>query len=185
MVVGAVAEAGEPGAVGERGGPGAPGVTSRVTVSSSDATPRVRRTRAQSCSRRWTSSHAQESSSAAARRSADQPMKPVSAAEWARVMEAGRSSASSSRSHSWAGSVPNTLPAPLITAGTPASRSASRIIAACRLVRTSTARCAGRTASVRWSRRSPAATRAPELSSATMSPATSQTICRRASAARA
>ena len=38
---------------------------------------------------------------------------------------------------------PNTLPAPLTTAGTPASR-ASRTRAASRLVRTSTAMCAGR-----------------------------------------
>ena len=46
-------------------------------------------------------------------------MKQVSAAECARVIDAGRSSASSSRSHSRAVSVANTLPAPLITAGTP------------------------------------------------------------------
>ena len=54
--------------------------------------------------------------------------------QWARVIEAGRSSASSSRSQSRAGSVANTLPAPLITAGTPPSSSASRTIAAWRLV---------------------------------------------------
>ena len=64
----------------------------------------------------------------------------------ARGGEAGRSIASSSRSHSRAGAVPNTLPAPLMTAGTPTSSSASRTSAALRLVRTSTAMWPGRTA---------------------------------------
>ena len=121
-------------------------------------------------------------SSAWARRSAGQPTNAVSAAEWARAIDAGRSSASSRRSHWRAGSVPNTLPAPLMTAGTPTSSRASRIIAACRLVRTSTAMWAGCTASEPVAG---AATRALELSSATMSAATSQTTWRRASAARA
>ena len=58
----------------------------------------------------------------------------MSAAACARVGEVGRSSASSSRSQWRAGPVPNTLPAPLMTAGTPASSSASRISAAVRLV---------------------------------------------------
>ena len=170
-----------------------------MTVSSSEATPRVRRTRAHSCRRRCTSSHSQESSSASASRVAGQPTNAVSAAECARVIDAGRSSASSSRSHWRAGSVPKTLPAPLMTAGTATSSSASRIIAACRLVRTSTARWPGLMASEPGARPAPAvpfspagarrspvaATRAPELSSMTMSAATSQTTWRRASAARA
>ena len=141
-----------------------------VIVSSSAATPRVRRMRAQSCRRRWTSSHSQLSSSApaCARRCADHPRKQVSAAEWARVIEAGRSSASIRRSHSRAMSVPNTLPAPLMTAGTPASSSAWRTSAACQLVRTSTARCPGQTTS--------SSIRARELNSATTSPARSSAM---------
>ena len=43
-----------------------------------------------------------------------------------RVTDDGRSSASSSASHSLAIGVPNTLPAPAITAGTPTASSASR-----------------------------------------------------------
>ena len=53
------------------------------------------------------------------------------------------------RSQSRAGPVANTLPAPLITAGTPASPSASRTSAAWRFVRTSTARWSGLTSVVR------------------------------------
>ena len=63
---------------------------------------------------------------AVATRSALQPRNGVSAAVRARSVEAGRSSASSSRSQSCAAAVANTLPAPLITAGTPAPSSASR-----------------------------------------------------------
>ena len=64
----------------------------------------------------------------------------------ARGDDVGRSSASSSRSQSRAGAVPNTLPAPLITAGMPAASSASRTSAALRCVRTSTATWPGRIA---------------------------------------
>ena len=53
------------------------------------------------------------------RRSAVQPRNEVIVAACARTVEAGRSSASSSRSHSRAAGVANTLPAPLMTAGTP------------------------------------------------------------------
>ena len=81
--------------------------------------------------------------------------------------DVGRSIASSSRSHSRAGAVPNTLPAPLITAGTPTASSASRTSAASRLVRTSTATWPGRTR--RRARAAPSSSRtsisAPEASS--------------------
>jgi hypothetical protein len=45
-------------------------------------------------------------------------MNGVMAAERARCADVGRSSASSKRSQSRAGKLPNTLPAPLMTAGT-------------------------------------------------------------------
>ena len=86
-----------------------------VIVSDSDASPRRRSTAAQACRRRWTSSHS--SSSADATRSAVQPRNDVIVAARARAGDAGRSSASSSRSHSRAAGVANTLPAPLMTAG--------------------------------------------------------------------
>ena len=75
-----------------------------------------------------------------------QPRNGVSAAARARGVEVGRSIASSSRSQSRAGGVPNTLPAPLITAGIPAASSSSRTSAALRCVRTSTATWPGATA---------------------------------------
>ena len=90
-----------------------------MIASISAATPLVRSTRAQRCRRRWTSSHS--ASPADATRSAVQPRNGVSAAERARVDEAGRSIASSTRSQSRAGTVPKTLPAPLMTAGMPAA----------------------------------------------------------------
>ena len=71
---------------------------------------------------------------------ADQPMNGESATACARNDDAGRSSASSSESQSRAASVANTLPAPLMTAGTLRACSAARTISAWRLVRTSTAR---------------------------------------------
>ena len=61
-----------------------------------------------------------------ATRSALQPRKGVSAAVLARTGEAGRSIASSRPSQSRAAEVANTLPAPLITAGTRAAASSSR-----------------------------------------------------------
>ena len=70
---------------------------------------------AHACRRRWTSSHS--SSPAAATCSAVQPRNDVIVAARARTGDAGRSSASSSRSHSRAAGVANTLPAPLMTAG--------------------------------------------------------------------
>ena len=121
--------------------PGRPSTS--VIRSSSAATPRTRSTRAHSCRRRWTSSHA--SSPAPATCSASQPRNGVSAAARARAGALGRSIASSSRSQSRAGSEPNTLPAPLITAGISTASSASRTSAAWRCVRTSTATCPGRT----------------------------------------
>ncbi len=95
----------------------------------------------------------------------------------ARGGDVGRSSASSSRSQARAGAVPNTLPAPLITAGTSAASSSRWIIAACRWVRTSTATWPGRTGS--------RSTVAPESSSRTMSAATSLAMCSRAAGLRA
>ena len=86
-----------------------------MIVSVSDASPRRRSTAAHACRRRWTSSHS--SSLADATRSADQPRNDVIVAARARTGDAGRSSASSSRSHSRAAGVANTLPAPLMTAG--------------------------------------------------------------------
>src|SRR3954447_2364752 len=81
--------------------------------------------------------------------------------------------ASSSRSHSRAGSVTKTLPAPLITAGTSTASSASRTRAAFLFVRTSTAMCPGQT-------RSAPSIRASALKSETMSAATSYATCSRA-----
>ena len=108
----------------------------------------------------------------------------MSAAARARGGEVGRSIASSSRSQSRAGVVPNTLPAPLITAGIPAASSASRISAALRCLRTSTATCPGWTGS--RASVAPAASRrsicAPEERSSTRSAATSSAICSRAEA---
>ena len=106
----------------------------------------------------------------------------MSAAERARGGEVGRSIASSSRSQSRAGAEPNTLPAPLITAGTSTSSSASRTSAAVRWVRTSTATWPGRIGSVRSTLPSSARSsiRAPEESSATRSEARSVAMCRRA-----
>ena len=75
----------------------------------------------------------------------------MSAADRARVVETGRSTASSSRSHSSAAGVAKTLPAPLITAGTPARSSASSTSAASLFVGTSTATWRGRTGSRRRS----------------------------------
>ena len=72
-------------------------------------------------------------------------MKSVSAADAALSRAVGRSSASSRRSHSAAGSVLNTLPEPLVTAGTPAVRKASETRCAWTLVRTSTAKSPGPT----------------------------------------
>ena len=63
----------------------------------------------------------------------------MSAADRARAVETGRSTASSSRSHSSAAGVAKTLPAPLMTAGTPARSSASSTSAASLFVGTSTA----------------------------------------------
>ena len=97
----------------------------------------------------------------------------MSAAACARVGAVGRSSASSSRSQWRAGSVPNTLPAPLMTAGTPTASSASRISAAVRLVCTSTATWPGRTGPV-------PAISAPEFRSFTMSAARSFAMYSRA-----
>ena len=111
--------------------------SSSVIASVSDATPFARSTRAQWC-RRWCTA-SQSSSPAAATASVVQPRNVVSAAERARGGWAGRSIASSRRSHSRAGSVPKTLPAPLITAGTSTASSASRTRAAFLFVRTSTA----------------------------------------------
>ena len=125
--------------------PGSPSAS--VSVSVSEATPLSRSRRAQACSRRCSSSHS--SSPAHATRSALQPRNGVRAAERARGACVGRSTASSSRSQSWAEGEPNTLPAPLMTAGTSTASSASRICAACRWLRTSTATWPGRTGSRR------------------------------------
>ena len=115
--------------------------------SSSAATPRLRRRPAQ----RWNfaCSSSQAGSSAAAICSALQPRKEVSAADRARALETGRSTASSSRSHSSAAGVAKTLPAPLMTAGTPARSSASSTSAASLFVGTRTAMWRGRTGSRR------------------------------------
>ena len=94
-----------------------------VMTSSSEATPRVRSTRAQPCRRRWTDS--QVSSSASATRWAVQPRNGVRAAAWARGPDVGRSSACRRSCHAFALSLAKTLPAPLMTAGTPTRRSAS------------------------------------------------------------
>ena len=117
----------------------------RDRLSKRAATPRLRSRPAQRWNFAWRSSQAD--SSAAAICSALQPRKEVSAAERARTLETGRSTASSSRSHSSAAGVANTLPAPLITAGTPARSSAPSTSAASLFVGTRTAMCRGRTGS--------------------------------------
>ena len=75
---------------------------------------------AQRCSDQCSPSHS--ASSAVATPSGLHPTKQVSAASEARSRAVGRSSAWRSRSHSSAGSVAKTEPAPPITAGTPAAR---------------------------------------------------------------
>ena len=125
-----------------RPGPGRARPSVRVIVSSSAATPRAQHP-GPIVQRRWTSSQPRSRPRRGARRSADQPKNGVSAAVWARRPTRGAPAPRAGRSQSRADSVPNTLPAPLITAGTPAASSASRTIAAWRLVRTSTARCPG------------------------------------------
>ena len=82
-------------------------------------------------------------SPAPATSSALQPTKRVNATSEARSRAVGRSSASSRRSHSWAGSVAKTDPAPPMTAGTPTANKASRTSVACELARTSTAMSPG------------------------------------------
>ncbi len=108
----------------------------------------------------------------------------MSAAVRARVGEAGRSIAPSRRSQSRAAAVPKTLPAPLMTAGTPTASSSSRTSAALRWVRTSTATWPGQT--VARPRTVPSSARrsicAPELSSRTRSAARSRAMCSRAGA---
>ena len=99
--------------------------------------PRSRSRAAHWCSDQWRSS--QSSSQAVATLSGVQPTKQVSAASDARSRAVGRSSASSRRSQSRAGSVPNTEPEPPMTAGTPALIKAFRTVKAWPFVRTSTA----------------------------------------------
>ena len=72
-----------------------------------EATPSSRSRAAQRCRDQWRSSHCSSASRSPPAR-ALHPMKQVRAAERARSRAVGRSSASSRRSHSWAGSVANT-----------------------------------------------------------------------------
>ena len=180
-----MAQVGEPALAVDRGAGRAPGRPSAsVIVSVSDATP----------------SHAQHPRPVVqppvdappsrprrrprpARRV--QPRNGVSAAERARGGEVGRSIASSSRSHSRAGGVPNTLPAPLMTAGTPTvvERVADQrgVAVAC-----ARARRRGRAGRARGRSVAPSSARisisAPEDSSATRSAARSCAMCSRADA---
>ena len=151
-----------------------------VMTSSSEATPRVRSTRAQPCRRRWTDS--QVSSSASATRWADQPRNGVRAAAWARGPEVGRSSACRRSCHAFAPSLAKTLPAPLMTAGTPTRRSASCTSVAWVCLRTSTAMSPGPTRCVPVV--SPDGERssisASDDTTRTMSAATSSATCSRA-----
>ena len=105
-----------------------------LTVSYSEAMPWSRRRAAHWCRDQCSSSHV--SSGADATSSAVQPTKHVSATSDARSRAVGRSSASSSWSHSLAGAVANTEPEPPMTAGTPTASDASRTMVACALVRT-------------------------------------------------
>ena len=88
-------------------------------------------------------------SSAVATCSADQPTNVDRARARTRVDDDGRSSASRRALQSRATGARNTLPAPLITAGTPTASRASRTVAASRLRLTRTAMCPGRTGSGR------------------------------------
>lgn len=120
-----------------------------------------------------------------ASRAALQSRKQLIAAALTRPLRCGCSSASSKISQSDAIGAVKTLDAPPITAGTPASRKASRAIVACALVRTSTATSPGCTARKAGSPSSVAGLiSVSESSKPTMSAATSSAIRGRSASTR-